>query len=236
MAVKKQDVHDPNQLVVERAKDFWTRFNKPLMIVCAIIILVAGGYMGYKKFYTQPKEEKAADALFKAEGYHRNALTSPNPDSLIKLALNGDGANVGFLRIMSKYKGTDAADLAQLYAGESYLLLNDNASAVKYLKDFSTSSKFFQARAYKLLADAYADQGKLKEALDNYKKAAHHFKEDTENSSEALFLAAYLAETKMNNKKEAIELFKELKQDFPNTQRGSDADKYLARLGVYSTQ
>ena len=147
MAVKKQDVHDPNQLVVERAKDFWTRYNRPLMIVCAIIILVAGGYLGYKKFYKQPKEEKAADALFKAEGYHRTALTSPNPDSLIKLALNGDGANVGFLRIISKYKGTDAANLAQLYAGESYLLLNDNANAIKYLKDFSTSSKFFQAKA-----------------------------------------------------------------------------------------
>ena len=57
MAVKKQDVHDPNQLVVERARDFWTRFNRPLMIVCAIIVLVAGGYIGYRKFYSQPKEE-----------------------------------------------------------------------------------------------------------------------------------------------------------------------------------
>src|SRR5678815_5688689 len=131
MAVKNQDVRDPNQLVVERAKDFWTRFSRPLMIVCAIIILVAGGYLGYKKFYKEPKEEQAADALFKAEGYHRNALTAPNPDSLIKLALNGDGANAGFLRIISKYKGTDAANLAQLYAGESYLLLNDNANAIK---------------------------------------------------------------------------------------------------------
>lgn len=236
MAVKKQDIQDPNQLVVERAKDFWTRFNRPLLIVCAIIILVGGGYLGYKKFYQQPKEEKASDALFMAEGYHRNALTAPNPDSLIKLALNGDGRNVGFLRIISKYKGTDAANLAQLYAGESYLLLNDNANAIKYLKDFNTSSKFFQARAYKLLGDAYADQGKFKDALDYYKKAAHHFKEDADNSSEALFLAAYLAETKMNNNKEAIELFKELKQDFSSTPRGQEADKYLARLGVYSTE
>jgi tetratricopeptide (TPR) repeat protein len=237
MAVKNQEVHqDPNQLVVERAKDFWTRYNRPLMIVCAIIILVAGGYLGYKKFYKQPKEEKASDALYKAESYHRNALMSPNPDSLIKLALNGDGANVGFLRIISKYKGTDAANLAQLYAGESYLLLNDNANAIKYLKDFSTSSKFFQARAYKLLGDAYADQGKLKDALDYYKKAARHFKEDEDNSSEALFLAAYLAQTKLNDKKEAIELFKQLKQDFPGTTRGQEADKYLARLGVYTTE
>jgi predicted negative regulator of RcsB-dependent stress response len=237
MAVKKHDVHeDPNQLVVERAKDFWTKYNKPVMIVCALVILVAGGYIGYKKFYKEPNEEKASDALFKAEGYQRNALMSPNPDSLVRLALNGDGANPGFLRVMSKYKGTDAANIARLYAGECYLILNDNANAVKYLRDFKTGSKLFQARAYKLLGDAYADLGKNKDALDNYKKAAGEFKEDEENASEALFLAAYLAQAKLNDRKQAIDLFKELKEKFPNTQRGSQADKYLARLGVYTTE
>ena len=237
MAVKKPEVHeDPNQHVVERAKDFWTKYNRPLMVVAAVIILIGGGYLAYKKFYKEPNEQKAADAIFKAEGYQRNALLSPNPDSLIKLALNGDGANPGFLRVISKYKGTDAANLAKLYAGECYLLLNDNANAVKYLKDFSTTSKFFQARADKLLGDAYADLGKNRDALDNYKKAAGEFKEDADNSSEALFLAAYLAQTKMNDNKQAIELFRELKDKFPNTQRGSDADKYLARLGVYHSE
>jgi predicted negative regulator of RcsB-dependent stress response len=237
MAVKKHEVHDdPNLLVVERAKDFWTRYNRPVVIIGVIIILIAGGWLGYKKFYKEPNDQKAADAMFKAENYHRAGLLSQKPDSLIKLALNGDGANPGFVRIISKYKGTDAANIAKLYAGECYLILNDNANAVKYLKDFKTSSKFFQARAYKLLADAYADQGRNKEALDYYKKAASHFKEDAENASEALFLAAYLAETRMNNTKAAIELFKELKEKFPNTQRGSEADKYLARLGVYTTE
>jgi tetratricopeptide (TPR) repeat protein len=237
MAVKKHDVHDdPNQLIVERAKDFWTRYNRPVVIIAVIIILIAGGWLGYKKFYKEPNEQKAADAMFKAESYHRNALLSQTPDSLIRLALNGDGANPGFLRVMSKFKGTDAANLARLYAGECYLILNDNVNAVKYLKDFKTSSKFFQARAYKLLADAYADQGKNKEALEYYKKAAGHFKEDIENASEALFLAAYLAQTKLNNTKEAIELFKELKEKFPNTQRGAEADKYLARLGINTTE
>jgi tetratricopeptide (TPR) repeat protein len=237
MAVKKHEVHDdPNLLVVERAKDFWTRYNRPVLIIGVIIILVAGAWLGYKKFYKEPNEKKAADAMFKAESYHRSGLLSQKPDSLIKLALNGDGANPGFVRIVSKYKGTDAANIARLYAGECYLILNDNANAIKYLKDFKTSSKFFQARAYKLLADAYADQGKNKDALDYYKKAANHFKEDTENSSEALFLAAYFAQTRMNNTKEAVELFKELKEKFPNTPRGSEADKYLARLGVYTTE
>ena len=237
MAVKKHDVHeDSSQVVVEKAKDFWVRYNRPVMIICATIIIVGGGYLGYKKLYKEPEEEKATDAMFKAESYHRSAMLSQNPDSLIKLALNGDGANAGFVRIISKFKGTDAANLARLYAGECYLMLNDNANAVKYLKDFKTSSSLFQARAYKLLGDAYADQGKNKDALEYYKKAAGHFKDDAENSSEALFLAAYLAETKMNDTKQAIELFKELKEKFPNTQRGNDADKYLARLGVYQTE
>src|SRR5215467_4576783 len=110
MAVKKPEVHeDPNQLVVERAKDFWTKYSRPVMIVCAVIILVAGGYLGYKKFYKEPYEQKASDALFIAEGYQRNALLSAKPDSLVALALNGDRINPGFLRVMSKYSGTAAA-------------------------------------------------------------------------------------------------------------------------------
>jgi tetratricopeptide (TPR) repeat protein len=203
------------------------------MIVCAVIILVAGGFLAYKKFYKEPNEQKATDAVFKAESYQRDALLSPKPDSLIRLALNGDGANPGFLRVISKFKGTDAGNIAKLYAGECYLMLNDNANAVKYLSDFSSHSKFFQARTYKLLGDAYADMGKTKDALDNYKKAASEFKEDAENASEALFLAAYLAQTKLNDTKQAIELFQQLKDKFGGTQRGAEADKYLARLGVY---
>jgi tetratricopeptide (TPR) repeat protein len=152
----------------------------------------------------------------------------------MKIALNGDPSGPGLLRVISKYKGTDAANIAKLYAGEAYLTMNDNVNAVKYLKDFSTSSKFFQAKAYKLLGDAYADQGKNSDAFDNYKKGGHEFPEDVENSSESLFLAALLAQTKLNNTKEAIELYKEVKEKFGNTLRGYEAEKQLGYLGVYN--
>jgi tetratricopeptide (TPR) repeat protein len=237
MAVSKHDVQDKdhNQVVVEKAKDFWSRYDKPIMIICSVVILVAAGYIGYKKFYKEPNEHKASDAMFKAESYYHAALMTSNQDSIINLALNGDGANYGFLKVMSKYSGTDASNLAHFYAGDCYLMLGDNVKAVKYLKDFSTDAKLIQARAYKLLGDAYADQGKTSDALDNYKKAAHHFKEDQENSSEYLFLAGYFAEKVAKDQKQAIELYKELKENYPNTQRGFDAGKYLARLGVYTT-
>ena len=40
----------------------------------------------------------------------------------------------------------------------------------------------------------------------------------------------------MKDAKEAISLYKELKEKFPRTQQGAEADMYLAGLGVYSTK
>ena len=40
----------------------------------------------------------------------------------------------------------------------------------------------------------------------------------------------------MNDKKQAIELYKELVKKYPETARGVEADKYLAQAGVYKTE
>lgn len=212
--------------VVDRAKDFWGRYNKPITIAALAIILVGGGYLGYKKLVKEPNEQKASEAIYKAEDYFR-------ADSLNQ-ALNGDGVNPGFLKIIDKYSGTKAGNLAHFYAGAIYLQQGDAAKAATHLKKFDSDAKQVQARAYKLLGDAYADQGKNGEALDNYKKAAHHFEADKQTSAEYLFMAAYFADRVMKNQKEAIDLFKELKDKYPQTDRGFEADKYLAQLGVYS--
>ena len=217
---------ETGEQVIAKAKDFWTRYSKPILGVGAALILLVGGFFVYKNFFQQPKEEKAAEAMFKAEDYYRR-------DS-VNLALNGDGQYMGFLKIISKYSGTKAANLASLYAGSCYIKLDDNANAIKYLKKFSTDAKQIQQRAYRLLGDASADMGKNAEALEYYKKAAHHFEEDEANSAEALFMAAYLADRVLKNQKEAISLFKELKEKYPKTQQGFEADNYLAQLGVYN--
>jgi tetratricopeptide (TPR) repeat protein len=229
MADKKEvkDI-DSGELVIAKAKDFWAKNNKTIVIACTVIIIAIGGWYIYQNYFKKPKEEKAAEAMFKAEEYYR--IDSVN------LALNGDGQYNGFLKIISKYGGTDAAKLADFYAGSCYLKLNENEKAVKYLKKFSTSSKPLQARAYKLLGDAYADLGKNADALKYYKKAARHFEKDQAGSAEALFMAAYLADRVMKNSKEAIALYKEILEKFPKAPQAKDADNYLAQLGVYSTE
>ncbi len=211
---------------VVKARDFWAKNSKLIIGIGSVLILVVGGFFVYKNLIQKPKEEKATDAMFKAEEYFRK-------DS-INLALNGDGQNGGFLRIISRFSGTDAANLAHYYAGSCYLKLDDNANAIKHLKKFSTDAKQVQQRAYKLLGDASADLGKNADALDYYKKAGRHFEDDAVNSAEALYLAAYFADRVMKNQKEAIALYREIKEKFPNTPRGFDADNYLAQLGEYN--
>jgi predicted negative regulator of RcsB-dependent stress response len=227
MADKKNE-QDSSEVLITKAKDFWTRNGKLLTIASVVVIVLAGGWYVYQNYVQAPKEAKAVDAMFKAEEYYR--LDSAN------LALNGDGQNWGFLKVIDKYSGTRAGKLANFYAGSCYIKLNDNEKALKYLKKYSGNSKLVQARAYKLMGDAYADLGKNTDALDYYKKAAHYFEKDETTSAEYLFYAAYLADRVLKNQKEAIALYKELKDKYPKSNQAREADNYLAQLGVYNTE
>lgn len=227
MSEKKHERDESGEVIIAQAKDFWVRNSKIILTIGTILLVLVGGYFVYKNFFQLPKEQKANDDLFKAEEYFRI-------DSL-KLALNGDGQYPGFLRVIDKYSGTDAANLAHFYAGACFVRLGDNPNAIKHLKKFDgNGARQVQQKAYKLLGDAYADSGNPKEALDNYKKAADYFTEDKQASAEALFAAAYLADQVLKDQKKATELYKELKEKYPDTSFGPEADKYLARLGVYN--
>ena len=101
MADKKM-AQDSSEAVIEKAKDFWEKNGKLLTIASIVVILIAGGWYVYQNYFKNPKEVKAADAMFKAEEYYR--LDSTN------LALNGDGQNWGFLKVIDKYGSTKAAN------------------------------------------------------------------------------------------------------------------------------
>jgi TolA-binding protein len=221
---------ETSDVVIGKAKDFWSKYGKVLTIASIAVILLAGGWYVYKNFVKKPKELKAEDAIFKAEEYFR-------VDS-VNLALNGDGtsANPGFLKVAKNNSGTEAANRANFYIGACYIKLDKNNEAISYLKKFSSNSKPTQARAYKLLGDAYGDLGKHKEAFDYYKKSGHHFENDAPNSAEALFLAAYIAQKSLNDVKSATALYIEIKEKFPNTEQSQIADAYLAQMGVYNTK
>lgn len=212
----------PSDTRSENIQHFWNRNSKYIVYGFAALILLVGGYLVYQNYVKGPEEEKAAEAIWRAEEFYR-------ADS-VRLALNGSGANQGFLRIISKYGGTKAGNLARFYAGSCYMKLGDFNNAIKHLKEFSTDDQLLKVRSAGLLGDAYAETGKKNEAVENYKKAGTIFEEDNINSPEYLFRAGLLYET-LGKNQEAIEMYSIIKQKYPTTQRGMDIDKYLARLG-----
>ena len=180
-----------------------------------------------------PKEEKANDAVFVVQKYFAefsNAQTDSSKTTLANVVLNGDGANSGALKFISKYDGTNAANLCNYYAGGSYLYLKQFDKAIKYLKDFSTDATQIRSRGYGMIGDAYAELKKNSDALDYYKKAAAVNEKDEFTSPEFLLRAGMFAES-IGNKKEAIELYKKIKANYPLTDRAANIDRYLARLG-----
>lgn len=209
--------------VLEKVTGFWSEYGKKLALGIGVIAALAGGYLAYKYMVVAPKEEKASEAIFKAQDYF--AMDSLN------LALNGDNAgNNGFLKIISKYSGTKAANLSHFYAGYIYLRQGDFKNAEKHLKDFSTSSPLLAAKAKGLLGDVYSEQGNKEEAVKLYKEAGSMVEKDDYFSPQYLSRAASLYET-MGKTAEAAGLLKTIKEKYPDYKE-VDVDKYLGKLGV----
>ncbi|MBE7171259.1 MAG: tetratricopeptide repeat protein [Williamsia sp.] len=210
----------------DRAKNLWDTKRNAILIALGVVLLLIAGIVGYRMLVTEPNERKASESMFRAEEYFKQ-------DSL-KLALNGDNINLGFLKIISRFDGTKAANLAHYYAGYCYLRLGDFNNAVKHLKDFSTSSKQIEARATSLLGDAYSELNKKEEAAALYSKAGKMFEKDDYNSPKYLFRAAYLYE-QLGKNKDALENYRLIKEKYARSEEGFEVDKYLARLGEVGT-
>jgi tetratricopeptide (TPR) repeat protein len=215
-------VYESNDVLL-KAQSFWAKNSKIIIAGLIGFTVGVGGFIAYKQLVVKPKEEKAADAIYKAQQYFQIDSS--------KLVLDGDGSNKGVLYIMKNYGGTKAANLAHYYAGVSYLKLGDFNKAIEHLKDFSTDAKQIQAAAFGVLGDAYAEAGKKDDAVSSYTKASKTFEYDEALSAEYLFRAALLSST-IGKSKEAVSLFKELKEKFPKTEKASQADKYINTLVV----
>jgi tetratricopeptide (TPR) repeat protein len=219
-----RNIENADQEAVDKALGFWNAYGKKLSLGLAVVLAAVAGYWAYGNFVQQPKEIKANEDIFAAENLFRK-------DSFA-LALNGTAGAPGFLKIIDKHSGTKAANLAHIYAGESYLQLGEYQKAIDQLNAFNAGgAKQIEAKVEGMLGDAYAELKKNDEAIEHYKKAGTLFADDQAISSEYLFRGALLSEIAGKND-QAIELYQMLKDKYPRTDKGFIVDKYLARLGV----
>src|SRR5690348_17337662 len=81
------------------AETWIEQHSKTVIGVAAVLILVAGGYFAFR-YYTKSQDSEAQKQMFQAVYYFEQ-------DSF-KLALEGDGNNLGFLDIAKEFSVTDA--------------------------------------------------------------------------------------------------------------------------------
>ncbi|WP_118975552.1 tetratricopeptide repeat protein [Taibaiella koreensis] len=195
--------------------------QKIIVGAVVVVVLLVGGYFGYKQLVQKPNEEKAANALFSAEQWF-------GMDSL-NYALNGDGQHGGALSVIKKYGDTKAGNLARYYAGLSYLRTGDAKNAIVQLEKFDGKGTPLEYLAYGALGDAYMETNNNAKGIEMYKKASANEK-DNFISPLYLFRAALASEVS-GKADDAKKLYLDLKAKYPYSQQAQEVDKYLARLG-----
>lgn len=228
MAKKEENknVLENAEVIEEKLEGFehWVAQNPKIIIgIVGALLLVAGGYFGFN-YYKGNQNELAQKEMFQAVRYFES-------DSL-NLALNGDGNNLGLLQIIEDYSMSDAANLANYYAGFIYLKQGKFPSAVFHLKEFKSSDLLVQARAYSLIGDAYMEQKYYENAASYYDKASN-YKPNKEFTPTYLMKAA-LAYEKLDKKEKAIQAYQTIIDKFWESAEVQNAKKLKARLEVNS--
>jgi TolA-binding protein len=225
MAKKEEHKHEllenPEALKEKLAgAESWLEQNPKIVVtVAAAILTMVGGYFAFN-YYKNNQNQLAQNEMFQAVYYFE-------ADSLDK-ALNGDGNNLGFLEIIDEFGITDAGNLANYYAGVSYLKQGKFELARLYLEDFSASDLLIQARAYSLIGDSYMEELKYDEAANYYSKAASY--KPNKYFSPTYLMKEALAYEKLNQNTKAREAYDKIITQYWESAEYQNARKFKARL------
>jgi tetratricopeptide (TPR) repeat protein len=229
MAKKVEHKHEllenPEALAgkLQGAETWAERHPKTVIGVSVLIALVVGGYFSFQ-YYKNTQEAEAQKEMFQAVYYFE-------ADSL-ELALNGDGNNLGLINIIDEYSITDAANLANYYAGAAYLKQGKFEVARLYLEDFSADDLLVQARAYSLIGDTYMEEQKYEEAAKYYNKAADY--KPNKFYTPTYLMKAALAYEKSNQADKAKDAYDKVITEYWQSPEFQNARKYKAKLETNS--
>ena len=224
MSKKNQgpDIGENVESALSRSERFIEENQKSIIRVVTVLLALTAIFLGLKRFYLLPRENEARSQMFVAEQYFET-------DSF-NLALYGDGNYSGFIEIIEDYGLTKAANLSQYYAGISYLRLGEYEDALDYLKKFKSRDKMVTPIAEGAKGDAYVELGEMEKGLDCYLNAAA--KSKNKFTTPTYLMKAAQVNEHLQEFDKAMELYQQVKIDFPDYARNNNIDKYISRVQV----
>lgn len=202
--------------------------QKTIFIVLSLIAVLILSYLPYQKYVKAPKEKEAANELAFPKVYFEEANKSlVAVDSLLNLGLNGADGKYGFIDIANEYKGTKAGNIANYYAGISYLKLKKYKEAIDYLEKYTSEDELLAPIAKGAIGDAFSDIDQPEDALDYYLKAAN-LRDNSFSTPLFLFKAGNTA-MDLEQYSKALELFNRIKSDYPTSDEAKNIDIYISK-------
>jgi len=228
MAKKEEnkDLLENPEAIAERVEgiEHWVEDNPKIVFgALGALILAVGVFFGYR-YYIGTQEDVAQKEMFQAVHYFE-------ADSL-NLALKGDGNNLGFEQIIDDFGMTDAANLANYYAGAIALKQGKFQLAIFYFEDFSSDDILIQPRAYSLMGDSYMELKDYESAAKYYNKASNY--EPNKFFTPTYLMKEALAYEKLDQKDKAVSVYQKIIDEFWDSGEYQNARKFKAKLETNS--
>jgi tetratricopeptide (TPR) repeat protein len=183
--------------------------NGKLIIILSIAVIVVVGLVILFKNNSEKNAASAAKALARTEEYYlkgeyENALHGNDTLPTVR----GEKI-IGLVDIINEYGSTAAGERATLYAGESFFALGKYPEAKKYYeKAIKSSIDVIKIGGLAGSAACNERDGKIKEAAEEYQKAAELILEDA-MKMRYLYFAALCYEKSEDNEK-AKEIYRNI--------------------------
>jgi tetratricopeptide (TPR) repeat protein len=217
---KTEDQFAQIEETLSKTEQYIENNQKNLIRIVGAIIVIIAFVIGYQKFYIAPMEKEAQVEMFMAELYFQK-------DSF-NLALNGDNSTyLGFIEIADEYSGTKVGELANYYAGLSYLNTGDFENAIEYLNDFSSDDIILSSLALGCIGDAYMELEDTDNALSYYEDAASYTV--NEFTTPRYMLKQAMIHEGNGDYADALALYKGIEENYKTSREGNGIEKYIAR-------
>lgn len=194
----------------------WTRANaRTVAIGVGALVLLAGGMLLYQT--SRSREARMAGQRFQEVW---TAYAAGN----YQLAAND------FKQFRDQYGGSEYADDASLYLGDSYLRAGDYPAAIKTLeqfrRDYDDSPLTYGATS--LLAAAYEGSGNLVKAAEIYAEALRLARHDYQRVASLMDGARVLEG--QQKKSDAAGAYRQIVEKYPDSDAAAEARVRLAEL------
>ena len=224
------EVFNTLDTTASKTEEFVSKYQNVILGGIGVIVLAVLGYMAYDKFMVQPKQLEASNELSQSQIYFDMALeanTAQERDSLYLLAIDGANGKFGFKDIAEEYSSTKAGDLANYYAGISYLNAGKYQEAISYLEAFSTDDEVIGTLAVGAIGDAFLQLEQKEDALEYFIKAAN--RRDNEYTTPKYLFKAALTAIELDKVDQAIEYLEKIENEYPESEQATKLVPYLGK-------